>query len=243
MLHLTYEYFSTFYPTSPENVSQFLYDLISPHITKRGVVFDSCVGAGSLLKPFEKNGYKVLGVDIEHQGFPKTMVKNYLEIKKGEIKNVSLVIMNPPFNIDSKTKKYIKENYGGRPLLPEIWFQKAVELFGKNIPVVMFTPYGFRLNQTENSKRWLKFADGEYPTITSIISLPKDVFENILFHSEVLCFNLPKLKGHYFLDRRETETTDKAETKVPLLKKREGGKLYTHSHRAPKKIAILHTSE
>ena len=124
-----------------------------------------------------------------------------IEIKKDEIKDkISLVIMNPPFNIDEKTKKYIKENYGGRPLLPEIWFSKALDLFGHNVPIVMFTPYGFRLNQSDTSKRWQKFITKEYPEITSIVSLPKDVFENILFHSEVLIFNLPQLKGHYFLE-------------------------------------------
>jgi type I restriction enzyme M protein len=65
----------------------------------------------------------------------------------------------------------------------------------------MFTPYGFRLNQSQTSKRWQKFIDKEYPEITSIISLPKDVFEGILFHSEVLAFNMPALKGHYFLQQ------------------------------------------
>jgi hypothetical protein len=72
-----------------------------------------------------------VGIDIEHQGFPNTKVKNYLEVQKGEIdKKISMVIMNLPFNIDAKTKKYIQENYGGRPLLPEVWFAKAIELFG-----------------------------------------------------------------------------------------------------------------
>ena len=186
---------------TPDYVSEFLYALIHKHINKKGVILDPCVGQGSLLKPFLLNGFKVLGIDIEYQGFPKTIVKNYLEIKKDEIKDkISLVIMNPPFNIDEKTKKYIKENYGGRPLLPEIWFSKALDLFGHNVPIVMFTPYGFRLNQSDTSKRWQKFITKEYPEITSIVSLPKDVFENILFHSEVLIFNLPQLKGHYFLE-------------------------------------------
>src|SRR3546814_5002495 len=71
------------------------------------------------------------------------------------------IIMNPPLNIDSKTKEYIKANYGGRPLLPEVWFQKALELFGTSVPIAMFTPYGFRLNQTDNSSRWKKFIEGE----------------------------------------------------------------------------------
>ena len=168
------------------------------------------------MKPFKRNGFNVLGIDIENQGFPKTIVKNYLEVKKGEIKKkVSLVIMNPPFNIDGKTKKYIQENYGGRPLLPEVWFSKAIELFGHNVPIVMFTPYGFRLNQSDTSKRWQKFITKEYPEITSIVSLPKDVFDGILFHSEVLIFNLPQLKGHYFLENNyvnQQTITPKLET-------------------------------
>ena len=201
---------------TPDYVSEFLYSLIYKHINKTGLVLDPCVGQGSLLKPFKRNGFNVLGIDIENQGFPKTIVKNYLEVKKGEIKKkVSLVIMNPPFNIDGKTKKYIQENYGGRPLLPEVWFSKAVELFGHNIPIVMFTPYGFRLNQSDTSKRWQKFITKEYPEITSIVSLPKDVFDGILFHSEVLIFNLPQLKGHYFLENNyvnQQTITPKLET-------------------------------
>lgn len=203
---------------TPDYVSEFLYDLLSPQIGKNGIVIDPCVGEGSLLKPWKKNGYNVLGIDIENQGFPNTKVKNYLEVKKGEIKkDVSLVIMNPPFNIDGKTKVYIKEHYGGRPLLPEVWFAKAVELFGSKVPIAMFTPYGFRLNQTENSKRWVKFINEEYPPITSIVSLPKDVFENILFHSEVLIFNMPKLSGHYFVRNNNEQKRFITEKKTPAF--------------------------
>src|SRR3546814_5633056 len=105
------------------------------------------------------------------QGFPNTIEKNDLEVRKSHIRQKpSLVIMNPPFNIDSKTKEYVKANYGGRPLLPEVWFQKALELFGRSVPIAMFTPYGFRLNQTDNSSRWKKFIEGEYSEITSIVS-------------------------------------------------------------------------
>lgn len=188
---------------TPDFVSEFLYGLLHPHIKKKtGVVFDPCVGEGSLLRPWKRNGYRVMGIDIEHQGFPGTKVKNYLEVRKGGIREKpSLVIMNPPFNIDGKTKAYIHEHYGGRPLLPEVWFSKAVELFGPQVPIAMFTPYGFRLNQTENSKRWQKFVRKEYPPIRGIISLPKDVFEGILFHSEVLIFNISLESGHYFVSQ------------------------------------------
>jgi type I restriction enzyme M protein len=184
---------------TPAYVSDFLYHTIQPYISKNSLILDPCVGEGSLLKPWRLNKYRIIGIDIEDQNYPETIVKNYLEIKKGEIEQPSLIVMNPPFNIDGKTKEYIKQNYGGRPLLPEVWLQKALELFGNKTPIAMFTPYGFRLNQTDESKRWKKFIEGEYPEITSIISLPKNVFEGILFHSEILIFNMPQLKGHYFI--------------------------------------------
>src|SRR3546814_3108152 len=117
-----------------------------------------------------------------------------------------------PFNIDSKTKEYIKANYCGMPLIPEVWFQKALELFGTSVPIAMFTHYGFRLNQTDNSSRWKKFIEGEYPAITSIVSLPKDVFDVILFHSEVLIFNLSALNDHYFLQHRSEEHTSELQS-------------------------------
>ena len=183
---------------TPSGVSEFIYDLIGEKIDKSKPILDPCVGEGSLLKPFKKDKFDVIGIDIEAQGFPRTKVKNYLSVKSGEIKAPSLVIMNPPFNIDKTTKDYIKANYSGRPLLPEIWLQKAIELFGKKVPIVLFTPYGLRLNQMVTSKRWQKFTSGEYPEIKSIISLPKDVFDGILFHSEILIFNINSLKGHYF---------------------------------------------
>ena len=189
---------------TPDYVSDFLFSILAPEIEKDGLVVDPCVGAGALLKPWKKRGYRTIGIDIERQGYPGTIVKNYLEVVHGELEGKpSLVIMNPPFNIDGKTKDYIKAHYGGRPLLPEIWFQKALELFGTGVPIAMFTPYGFRLNQSESSSRWRKFIEGSYPEITSIVSLPKDVFYPILFHSEVLIFNIPKLKAHYFVQYGE----------------------------------------
>ena len=183
---------------TPEAVSNFIFDIVKGKVNKKKPVIDPCVGEGSLLYPFKDNGYKTIGIDIEKQGYPRTIQRNYLEVKKGDFEKPSLVIMNPPFNIDKKTKTYIKQNYGGRPLLPELWLLKAVELFGINTPIILFTPYGLRLNQTTDSKRWQKFANGIYPEISSIISLPKDVFDGILFHSEVLLFNFTGLKGHYF---------------------------------------------
>jgi type I restriction enzyme M protein len=62
----------------------------------------------------------------------------------------------------------------------------------------MFAPYGFRLNQTIKSRRWQAFLTGAFPPISSILSLPKDIYQDVLFHSEVLFFNIPGLKPHDF---------------------------------------------
>ena len=153
-----------------------------------------------MLQPFCDSGYKTIGIDVEEQGFPNTIKQNYLTIRPEDIKEPSLVIMNPPFNIDDKTREYVKTHYGFRPLLPELWLARTVELFGKDVPIVLFTPYGLRLNLTEKSRRWKMFTSGMYPEICSIISLPKNVFDGILFHSEILIFNVKNIKGHYFLN-------------------------------------------
>ncbi|MEW6514945.1 MAG: N-6 DNA methylase [Pseudomonadota bacterium] len=187
---------------TPDDLSLFLFKLLRPVFDKDSIsIFDPCVGKGSLLAPWKNDGFECIGTDIENQGFPRTRVANFLETKRADLKTkkrIGLVLMNPPFNIDAKTKQFIKENYSGRPLLPEVWLQKTIELFGTDIPIVMFTPYGFRLNQGSESKRLTKFMNGTYPPITSIVSLPKDVFPGVLFHSEVLMFNIQGVPPHQF---------------------------------------------
>ncbi len=182
---------------TPTGVSRFIFDLVRDKITK-GVVIDPCVGDGSLLKPFADDGFKVLGIDIEQQGFRQTHCRDFIDVKQGEFPDPALVVANPPFNIDRKVGEKIKSIYGARPLLPEVWLQKIIALWGCTIPIVLFTPYGMRLNQTKKSKRWNKFVDGTYPPIASIVALPKDVYDNVLFHSEILIFNIKGLDAHYF---------------------------------------------
>ena len=184
---------------TPIRLCELLYEILESRTNRDRTVFDPCVGEGNLLDPFLRNGFKVKGLDIEDQGFGGTIIRNYLEMDRQNIAMCpSLVLMNPPFNLDTKTKQYVRENYGGRPLLPELWLQKTIELFGKEVPMVLFTPYGFRLNQTIKSKRWKKLTDGTYPEICSIMSLPKNIFPDILFHTEILFFNIGGLKPHYF---------------------------------------------
>ena len=181
---------------TPDGVSEYLFKLLK--MRKKDFIIDPCVGGGSLLKPFAKRGYKTLGIDIENQGYPDTVERNFLSLKQGEFDKPDLVIANPPFNIDEKTKELAKTISGARPLLPEVWLKKIIELWGKETPICLFAPYGLRLNQTCGSKRWKAFVDGTYPQISAIVALPKDIYEGVMFHSEVLIFNRPDIAGHYF---------------------------------------------
>ena len=179
-------------------VSQFIFDIVADKIDKSRPVFDPCVGEGSLLHPFDDAGFHTIGLDIYDHGYKNTILHNFLTFDAKQMAVPSLVIANPPFNIDLRTKAIISEQYGGRPLLPEVWLQKTISLFGKDIPIILFAPYGLRLNQSLCSKRWQKFINGDYPRISSIIALPKDVYRDVLFHSEILIFNIPDLDAHYF---------------------------------------------
>ena len=189
---------------TPAAVSEFLFALVRDCIAPDALVFDPCVGAGSLLQPFRRAGFRTFGMDIEHQGFEPTLCGNYLAAERRDLSAFlggapGLVLANPPFNLDAKTRQLAVAQGGRRPLLPEIWLQKTLALFGRQQPLALFAPYGLRLNQTQTSARWQKFVRGVYPPIASIVALPKNVYPDILFHSEILLFNLRGLNAHYFV--------------------------------------------
>tara|TARA_R110000824_G_scaffold80680_1_gene202919 strand:- start:753 stop:1304 length:552 start_codon:yes stop_codon:yes gene_type:complete len=165
---------------TPEWLCEFLYNLVKDQNFQK--VLDPCCGDRRLTKRFD---------------CPKTQlpceVINY-EIKEGtdflkEDKPIEceFVIINPPFNIGQ-----------GRKLSVEVFMDKILELVGKDTPILVITPMGFRLNQRHTSKRYKKVRD-TYPPIDTIISLPLDTFEDTLFHTEVIGFNTPFLKPHYFI--------------------------------------------
>lgn len=185
---------------TPLKVSQFLFERVHEKIQRNALIFDPCVGKGSLLMPFHNAGFRTLGMDLCHQGFCNTQVGNYMDTNGGDMDTPGLVIMNPPFNINQTTRELVASKYGRRPLLPEVWLGKTIELFGHHVPIILFAPYGMRLNQSLTSQRWRRFIDGTYPPICSIVALPKDIYEDVMFHSEILIFNMKGLDGHYFYD-------------------------------------------
>ncbi|KLL03745.1 MAG: putative R/M system DNA methylase [Mycoplasmataceae bacterium RV_VA103A] len=188
---------------TPPAVSQFIFELLKDKIPPNGIIFDPCCGKGNLLSPWKHTGlydFSTVGSDIKTSVFwfnssehPRRGGIDFLLAEKSKVNKEfkpALILCNPPFN-------------GMKPkLAPEVWLDKIIELFGKEIPIVLFVPMGFRANLTLTSKRKMKFETGEYPPIVSFISLPKNIFPGVIFHSEILIFNIKGLEGHYFYKER-----------------------------------------
>jgi len=194
---------------TPDEISEFIFNIMNQEIAPNSLVFDPCVGGGSLVKPWQNAGYDTKCYDILNQGFEGTEVQDYLKLRREDIDfTPGIILINPPFNSDEEMRKVTSEmGFGTRPFMPEVFLSKTLELFGREVPIVLFTPYGFRLNVVHNSKRIVKFLERVYPEITSIISLPKDVYSQVNFHSEIVVFNSKMAKPHYFVDIRERRKT------------------------------------
>ena len=161
---------------TPHFLCKYLYDIISSHY-KPDVILDPCAGDGRLTQFFD---CKTIQYEIKDGN-------DFFDLSIGEIE-CDMVLMNPPFNSGN-----------GKTLICELFLDRVYNLIkDKNVPIIMIAPMGFRLNQVKKSKRWQKLRD-DYPPITTIITLPIDVFDDIQFHTEIICFNTSKIDPHYFL--------------------------------------------
>ncbi len=199
---------------TPLKVAEFIYSIVGDVLkdkTKYAMpaVLDPCCGTGNLLNPFHYNEWVTIGMDINKYTINFEMDEfiqsNFLSnfLKKIDIHDYDLdydlIVCNPPFNNENEVNTtWLKEHKKGKSLLPEVFADKIFELFGYDIPLVLFTPMGMRLNQRKKSKRWKKMRD-TWPEISSIVSLPLDIFPDVEFHNEILIFNIFGLKSHYFL--------------------------------------------
>jgi len=203
---------------TPLDVSYFIYDLVRGYKFSR--VLDVCCGEGNLSKPFEKSKYQTIGIDIrENLSFSPGEFINANFIKTSEecasqvsligkreitgltptqieylkLFNPELVISNPPFN-----------DCPGRKLYPFEVLKKIIEIYGHKKPIVLFTLMGFRLNRRYGAERETDlerlFENGL--DLTSIISMPIDAFfpgsKSKGQQWEILIFNMPGLKPHYW---------------------------------------------
>ncbi len=183
---------------TPTGISYFLFEeLYSVIDTENTIVFDPACGEGSLLQPFEELGLYCIGNDIQYQDSRilrriKFHEKDFLQLKDLPFsiqEKDFLILCNPPFN----NGKY------GRKLMPELFLKKIFYFFGEKAKVVLFCPMGFRLNQRIKSKRYRYYRDDCIAEITSIVSLPLDVFKTTEFHQEILLWNIQGLKPHYWI--------------------------------------------
>jgi hypothetical protein len=78
-----------------------------------------------------------------------------------------------------------------------VFLDQILNVCGKT-QIALCVPMGFRLNQRWTSKRWRKLSQDPRLEISSILSLPLDCYDGVQFHSEVLFFNSPHLKPHYW---------------------------------------------
>jgi type I restriction enzyme M protein len=151
-------------------------------------VLDPAIGSGRLTDPWHAAGFKVVGFDIVDK---KPKCRLFRQTRYEDVESVDpepgLVLCNPPFN-----------GAEGKRLYPEVFLEHTFKLLGVHQPVALFAPMGMRLNQRCKSARWRWLRDCG-AQLTSIISLPLDVFPGVEFHAEVLIFNLRGVKPHYFL--------------------------------------------
>jgi len=166
-------------------ISKNIYNILKD--VKKDIILEPSIGKGNMINQYKNS--KIIGVDINPIGekYCDTFYNCKFEDLELEKIDCDIVICNPPFN-----------GHKSRKLYPEVFLKKIVELCGKDIQIVMITPHGLRLNQKIKSSRW-KWIKNNLE-ITSILSLPLDIFPNVLFHSEVLFFNINNIKPHYFLD-------------------------------------------
>lgn len=196
---------------TPLPVAEFICETaVESEYLKKRSVWDIGCGSGNLSRPFKKRGFPTIGIDVydhpDRMGVDTFIQCDFLKSGPSEIVEAAtetgtksavdrhygregLVICNPPFNTSGKRT--------GK-LLPELYLFHILEVFGNEVPIVLFAPMGMLLNQRLRSSRWKRLRDNA-PEITSIVSLPLDVFPDVEFHNLVLLFNMPDLPGHHFL--------------------------------------------
>lgn len=207
---------------TPPPLCNWLKEILEPELSKIEFIFDPAVGSGNLLHPFK--GKTLLGCDIEDfQPNINQFWQDDFLTWRGNFPTMDLVIMNPPYNHTKETRK----KWGRSSLLPELFAAKCFELWGKDLKLIMFTPMGFRLNTRCSTRkqgdRYRNIRD-KFGSITSIVTLPLDVFPNPDFdpekdevrrnpkkkiyasnikrketQQEIIFFNMPKLEPHYLL--------------------------------------------
>ena len=169
---------------TPPKLANFIAEIIEEK--KYKTILDPAIGAGHLIEPYKKDKYILGGDKYDIGGGADEFILNDIDDQEFNFSvEPDLIIMNPPFNGAS-----------GRRLFPEVFLKKIFDRYGYDKPVIMITGDNFLNNTRLSSKRrsWIKEKEIK---ITSIITLPLDVFEGVQFNTQVLFFNIGGIKPHY----------------------------------------------
>jgi hypothetical protein len=161
---------------TPPGVCRFLHDIISAkHRVK--TILDPCAGKGNLTRPWK--GCKVIA-------FEASKGKDFFS-GPDQI-DCDLALCNPPWSGGGKSAK--------SPIA--LFLERILQVVPPKTPIVLIAHWSFRMDQDRGSTRWRWLRD-ECPPINGIITLPHDIWSDAKVHSEIILFNLPKLRPHYFL--------------------------------------------
>lgn len=178
---------------TPTWLAKRLFDIVRP-VVRPHTVLDPCVGSGQLLEPWHESA-NTIGVDVDAHcplwadwffQYPFDLLTTWSH------KIPDLIMCNPPFNGSGDSQE--------RMMYPEVFLRTIVSLFGSDSRIILFVPHGFRMNCSTQSKRFKWLSSPDAPQITSIMSLQNNVFPEVTICSEILVFNVPGLKPHYFLN-------------------------------------------
>jgi hypothetical protein len=161
---------------TPPGVCRFLHDIIAPKY-KVTTILDPCAGRGALTRPWK--GCKVIA-------FEATKGRDFFA--GPDRIDCDLVLVNPPWSGGGKSAK--------SPIA--LFLERILEVVPPKTPIALIAHWSFRMDQDRGSARWRWLRD-ECPPITGIVTLPHDIWSDAKVHSEILLFNLPKLRAHYFV--------------------------------------------
>lgn len=158
---------------TPTPLAHFLHRILMP--LKPGVILDPCIGSGQMVEPWFFKA-TIVGIDIEYRDPPCDIYFNYdaTLLTTWTHTKPDLILCNPPFN-----------------LTHEFWLMLTT-LF-PTTPTVLIAPINFRCTQ---AKRRALYPKG--PQISSIVSLPTNVFPDTRYFTEVLIYNAKGLHPHYW---------------------------------------------
>jgi len=215
---------------TPLSLADFIFNMFDDTVMLRNEsssdtlrVWDIGCGKGNLSRPFKKAGYRCTGIDINYwykefypgKFIPCDFIAQSTELlQKFSSKYTDhLILCNPPFNYrDGSTPEEVLTYWKGQgfekePLYPHVFLHKIFEVFGTRAKVVLFVPMGFLRNQRilkkgNFSERYQWLVDTE-EQITSILTVPMNMFEGVLVHSDILFWNIQGMRPHYMYEQAE----------------------------------------